>query len=189
MPPPCWPCAARKPNPLGCKSHPAQSWAGFFVLPRSAAVSAAACRNRPERRVFVRVWRAYLDAATVAQVFKPAVSPISKSAEHRSSKAQPWSTACGFVPQSGTRLSRLGSLGHIASGLWNPGQCQAAPGAQLSFCAWKMSPLGRTNSGAEHGGGLASIPTRLRNYTWSGCRAVKPATRAKSLVFRVTKIA
>jgi len=107
----------------------------------------------------------------------------------RSSKAPPWSTACGFVPQSGTRLSRLGSLGHIASGLWNPGQCQAAPGAQLSFCAWKMSPLGRTNSGAEHGGGLASIPTRLRNYTWSGCRAVKPATRAKSLVFRVTKIA
>ena len=107
----------------------------------------------------------------------------------RSSKAPPWSRACELVPQSGTRLSRLGSLGHIASGLWNPGQCQAAPGAQLSFCAWKMSPLGRTNSGAEHGGGLASIPTRLRNYTWSGCRAVKPATRAKSLVFRVTKIA
>ena len=95
----------------------------------------------------------------------------------------------GWSRRAGTRLSRLGSLGHIASGLWNPGQCQAAPGAQLSFCAWKMSPLGRTNSGAEHGGGLASIPTRLRNYTWSGCRAVKPATRAKSLVFRVTKIA
>jgi hypothetical protein len=83
-------------------------------------------------------------AAPVAQVSKPAVSPISKSADHPKFRGSLCSTACGFLPQSGMRYSRLGSLRHFAPVRWKfRGSIEMRP----------PSPHPRTNSETGHAGG------------------------------------